>query len=159
MTDYGIRTGVAEVRARLVFVQENLRALGVANPSDPAVIREAAALAREGLDHVTAWLDAISGKSPGAPFVVDDADGGVWGRRLTLERPAEAMSATLLTSVLSWAIEMLAELGEQLEDDDPVAHFDAVQAVGLATAVLEAAFQRLLRAGLARPRPVNLLHA
>jgi hypothetical protein len=38
-----------------------------------------------------------------------------------------------------------------------VAQFDAVQAAGLAAAVLEAAHQRLLRADLARPRPVNLL--
>jgi hypothetical protein len=63
----------------------------------------------------------------------------------------------LLTALLQRSIEDFEALAEALEDEDPVHNFAGVQAAGLATAVLEAAHQRLLRAGLAQPRPVDLL--
>jgi hypothetical protein len=73
--------------------------------------------------------------------------------------PAEpaADAGSRLAAVLRAAIDDLEALSEVLEHDDPIVHFDAVQASGLAAAVLGAAYLRLLRGGLARPRPVNLL--
>ena len=68
-----------------------------------------------------------------------------------------ATDATALASALRQALDSLEALGEVLEDQDPIFHTDAVQAVGLATAVLGAAHQRLLRAGLIPPRPARLL--
>ena len=102
--------------------------------------------ASRGLGHVESWLQAV------AP--APDAAESIPSRQ-----PAApiAPGADHLAGVLRTAIDDFEALGEAFEDEDPIVHFDAVQATSLANAVLEAAHQRLLRAGLVRPRRVDLL--
>jgi len=119
--------------------------------------REVASAAREaaaGLARVAAWLAAtLPGAAAPATLAPARAEPPAPGRA---PRP-EPVAAERLVAGLRAAIDELEALGAALERDDPLTHFDAVQAAGLAAAVLEAAHLRLLRAGLARPRPVNLL--
>ena len=122
-----------------------LRPLAAVGGGAGDAAREVASTAREaaaGLVRVGDWLTATA---PGAEAPA-----------LAAAEPAAADGARLVV-VLRAAIDDLEALSEALEHDDPIAHFDAVQSTGLASAVLEAAHLRLLRAGLARPRPVNLL--
>jgi hypothetical protein len=119
------------------------------SPSTAAAGHEAARAAHaacRGLGQVEHWLQAVApapeartagaGREPAAPL---------------------ALGAGHLADVLRTAIDDFEALGEAFEEDDPIDHFEAVQATGLATAVLEAAHQRLLRAGLVQPRPATLL--
>jgi hypothetical protein len=134
------QAGAARVLALLGATLAALRPLAAGEDGEGArTAREAVA----GLVRVRDWLEAAA---PGARPPVSAA-------------PAEpaADGDARLAAVLRAAIDDLAALSEALEHDDPVTHFDAVQASGLAAAVLGAAYLRLLRAGLARPRPVNLL--
>jgi hypothetical protein len=147
--------GVARVQALLYATLEALAPLAAADGgpaprlSPSAAAHEAALAAREasrGLGHVASWLQAVA-PAPAA------------GESVPSREPAApiAPGADHLAGVLRTAIDDFEALGEAFEDDDPIVHFDAVQATSLATAVLEAAHQRLLRAGLVQPRRVNLL--
>jgi hypothetical protein len=117
-------------------------------PEDIAETMYTARQAIAGLTSVTAWLRGAAGLATWSPDLTDPAP------HVELREPASARTRTAarLASMLRDAIDVGEALGESLEDEDPVVHFDAVQAIGLATAVLGASYQRLLRAGLAHPR-------
>jgi hypothetical protein len=141
-----VRAELAQLRAELVALADALRARLATDPAPAtAVALDAACAAEQGLARVEAWLAACA--RPAAP----DAPPA---------KPSPAAAApdapvTQLAALLATASEALEAEGERLEDTDPIAHCDAVQAIGLAAAVLEASFQRLLRAGLAAPRPLR----
>ncbi|HLI26895.1 MAG TPA: hypothetical protein VKZ60_07490 [Chloroflexota bacterium] len=141
-----VRTQLARVRAELTGLAAALQARLAAQPGAAAAEALAAARAAEqGLARVEAWLAACA---RGAAVEAVPAEPP------RAEPPAGDPVARLAT-LLAASSEVLDAVGERLEAADPIAHFDAVQAVGLATAVLEASFQRLLRAGLAAPRPLR----
>jgi uncharacterized protein involved in exopolysaccharide biosynthesis len=101
---------------------------------------------------------ATNGGGGGNAFEIYKRTQRQWMRsRFVISRALRDVAALSKLSVLRDAIDALERLGETLEDDGPTTHFDAIQAVGLAAAVLGAAYQRLLRAGLAQPRPSSLL--
>ena len=162
----GARQVQARLQATLAALAE-LEALAVAatdmaggdarldEPIGVALV--AARRARQGLEAVQTWLDTATatGSLPARASLIE-AEPDTSAPAAPTEAD-ESPTVKRLVVVLRTAIEDLEELGETLEEDDPIVHFDAVQAIGLAGAVLEAAHQRLLRAGLARPRPVNLM--
>src|SRR4051794_6692240 len=147
--------GVARVRVLLRATRSALVPLAAAVEGHAPDLRPSAAAGHEvataareasrGLDHVENWLQAVA---PAA-----EAAASVPARE---PLASSTRGADHLAGVLRTAIDDFEALGEAFEDDDPIVHFDAVQATGLATAVLEAAHQRLLRAGLVRPRPASL---
>ena len=68
-----------------------------------------------------------------------------------------AVGSSDLAATLRQHLETVEGLGDALEQDDPITHYAAIQALGLASAVLGAAYQRLQRAHLALPRAPRLL--
>lgn len=145
--------GSVRVLALLQSIQDRLDSItaqtspgtpGAGNREAAAATELAARQASAELAGVTAWLRRTSPQT--AVWSADAA---------SLPRVSDDPSA--LATMLHEALDALDALGETLESDDPVAQFDAVQAVGLASAVLGAAHQRLLRAGLTQPRPAHLL--
>ena len=154
--------GVAVVRRRLVHASAALLALEARAAAlcddTPATVPAPTALAaarrgHTGVRAVLAWLDAA------AP--ADAAEAAATPELSLPTRNAPVAPGTNLlvelAAHLQAASDDLAALGEALEEEDPLLHFEAVQAVGLAVAVLEAAYRQLLRAGLIAPRPVDLL--
>jgi hypothetical protein len=146
--------GLARVRVLLHATRGALAPLAAAAEGPAPALRPSAAgqevalaarAASRGLGQVEDWLQAVA-PAPEA------AASGPAREPLAPRTPA----ADYLAGVLRTAIEEFEALGETFEADDPIVHFDAVQATGLATAVLEAAHQRLLRVGLVRPRPASL---
>jgi hypothetical protein len=146
-------TGAARVQALLAATMADLSPLAAA-PQAADVIAAAAREAVAELGRVSDWLRA---SAPGQPPRPAGAGQLLPAPAVQPPSPAEIDAAAGLVAVLRAAIDGLEALGEALEHDDPVGHFDAVQATSLATAVLESAHLRLLRTGLAQPRPVNLL--
>jgi hypothetical protein len=160
---------------------------GTAADTEPVLLTSVAVDAERGLAGVAAWLSAAcpAASTPAMPlargiepnarqttpgskpplnatapdFPAEDA------AALHSSSPSDApcparvgpANAAGLVAALRAALDALSALGEALEAADPVAEHDAVQAVGLASAVLEEAHGRLLRAGLAAPRSVDLL--
>ncbi|MBX5493134.1 MAG: hypothetical protein IRZ14_18440 [Chloroflexi bacterium] len=141
-----VRARLAGTRAALAELEQALRE--TSGDADVGVALEAAVAARLGLSRVEAWLAGPGASAEQSPLAATT------GGSATRPRDASASIARLV-ALLAASSETLSAEGERLEDADPIAHFDAVQGVGLAVAVLEASFQRLLRAGLASPRPMR----